>query len=152
MVDKILYFAYGSNMSFDQMRERCPDSKFVCKGFLNGYEFVFDGFSNTRNGAVANVIEKEGTLVEGGLFEITESDSDKLDDFEGYPYTYKKKEFSVMDCNKKILKAIVYYRNPEPNGKPSEEYREIILKGSKDCNLSDEYVDRYLKRSNNDKQ
>ena len=45
----MLYFAYGSNMLFDQMRERCPSSTFVCAAALDGYRLAF-----TRKATGAN--------------------------------------------------------------------------------------------------
>ena len=54
---KKYYFAYGSNMNHKQMKSRCPDSHFLKRAYLEGYKFAYDGYSKTRNGAVANIIE-----------------------------------------------------------------------------------------------
>ncbi|MEM0134323.1 MAG: gamma-glutamylcyclotransferase family protein [Thermoplasmatales archaeon] len=145
-VDKVLYFAYGSNMNFNQMKERCPGSRFISKGYLEGFEFVFDGYSKRRNGAVANVIKKEGSLVEGGIYEVTASDIKELDMYEGCPNTYLRCELAVRDQSNKPIKAFVYCRLPQPIGSPSEEYRNTILCGAKDCGLSNEYIHKYLKK------
>jgi hypothetical protein len=64
------YFAYGSNMNYKQMRERCPSCKFIGRFFLENYKFVYDGYSKTRNGTVANIVELNNAIVWGGLFEI----------------------------------------------------------------------------------
>lgn len=71
-----MYYAYGSNMNHKQMKERCPDSRFLKRVYLKGYRFVYDGYSVIRKGPVANIIEtKNGDdVVWGGLFEISEND------------------------------------------------------------------------------
>lgn len=38
----MLYCAYGSNMSLDQMAYRCPKSKVVGNGKLYGWKLVFN--------------------------------------------------------------------------------------------------------------
>ncbi len=68
------YFAYGSNMNHKQMKKRYPNSKFIKRAFLEGYEFVYDGYSAILKGAVANIIKSPSDKVWGGLFEINEDD------------------------------------------------------------------------------
>ncbi|KAM0474391.1 hypothetical protein ACHAPX_007728 [Trichoderma viride] len=48
---EILYFAYGSNLSTDQMRERCPYSTAVGLGKMTGWKWIIN-----RRG-YANVVE-----------------------------------------------------------------------------------------------
>ena len=36
------YFAYGSNLNFEQMAYRCPEATVVGTAKLNGYELAFD--------------------------------------------------------------------------------------------------------------
>lgn len=58
MVAKKYYFAYGSNMDINQMKDRCPDAEFMNVAYLKGYRFVYDGYSKKRRGAVANIVAK----------------------------------------------------------------------------------------------
>ena len=139
-----LYFAYGSNMNHCQMKKRCPESSFISKGKLEGYEFVYDGFSNKWNGAVANIIKKEGSVVEGGIFKITESDRDRLDSCEGYPRSYQRPELMVKDARGNICKAYVYTRYGKERGTPSYTYRKTVIQGAMDCGLSECYIKENL--------
>ncbi|MBW9220672.1 gamma-glutamylcyclotransferase [Methanothermococcus sp. SCGC AD-155-M21] len=84
------YFAYGSNMNLDQMEERCPDSEFVCVGYIKNYKFVYDGYSITREGAVGNILKDKEGIVWGAIFKISERDEEELNRCEGYPTTYSK--------------------------------------------------------------
>jgi len=52
------------------MKLRCPGSKFKKKVYLAGYKFVYDGYSNTWNGPVGNIIKSKNSKVWGGLFKI----------------------------------------------------------------------------------
>ena len=55
----MLYFAYGSNMSYSQMKDRCPGNHFLQAASLEDYKFVYDRKSSLRgNMAVANIIKK----------------------------------------------------------------------------------------------
>lgn len=133
------YFAYGSNMNHKQMAERCPNSKFIKKVFLEGYRFVYDGVSSFRKGAVANIIESKDEIVWGALFEINSNDLAALDCCEGYPKAYNRKEINVAGAGHETYKAITYFRTGKQEGAPSAEYREIIKQGAKDCRLPEGY-------------
>ncbi len=148
-VNTYLYFAYGSNMNHCQMKKRCPESSFISKGKLEGYEFVYDGFSVKWKGAVANIIKKEGS-VEGGIFKITESDRDLLDCYEGFPRSYQRSELPVKDAGGNICKAYVYMRYSEKRGTPSYPYRKTVIQGARDCGLSECYIKGFLEGESGD--
>ena len=52
------YFAYGSNLNFEQMAYRCPEATAVGIAKLDGYELAF------RRGYLT-ILPKEGASVEG---------------------------------------------------------------------------------------
>jgi len=140
------YLAYGSNMNHKQMTERCPSSKFIEKVKLVGYKFVYDGFSNIWEGSVANIVESKDYFVWGSLFEINNDNLASLDCYEGYPNSYNRKEVEVINDNKNIIKnVIIYYRVEKKEGKPSELYRDVVIKGAHDCGLDKEYINKFLK-------
>lgn len=47
---KRMYFAYGSNMDCDQLRQRCPTARFVAIAKLDAHRFASQG--NRRNAVV----------------------------------------------------------------------------------------------------
>ena len=136
------YFAYGSNMNHQQMKERCPASRFIGKARLDGFRFVYDGYSRTRDGAVANILESHapGAMVWGGLFEIGEDDLAALDRYEGHPRSYQRRTMTVRDEQGTTYDVIAYYRTGEALGRPSGRYRAIVVEGAKDCQLPGSYV------------
>jgi gamma-glutamylcyclotransferase (GGCT)/AIG2-like uncharacterized protein YtfP len=143
-VGPVYYFAYGSNMNHKQMKERCKSAKFLCRVYLENYDFVYDGYSWSRKGAVANIVPKEKSIVWGGLWEIDEEDIKKLDCYEGYPNVYTRKEVIVKDDNNKEYRAIVYLREPQKLNNPTDKYREIVIEGANDCGLPKEYIEKKL--------
>ena len=134
------YLAYGSNMNHKQMKKRCPSSNFVRKVYLEGYRFVYDGYSCTWKGTVANVIESSGGIVRGGLFEISDDNLSALDCYEGYPNSYDRKEIEVKDEEGDTYKAWIYFRTGKVISKPCEHYHKIVIQGAKDCNLPEQYI------------
>lgn len=59
------YFAYGSNLNFDQMAYRCPEATVVGTAKLDGYELAF------RRGYLT-ILPKEGASVEGLIWSVTD--------------------------------------------------------------------------------
>ncbi|KAH7103372.1 AIG2 family protein [Auriculariales sp. MPI-PUGE-AT-0066] len=78
--DEAYYFAYGSNLSTEQMLARCPNSVPVALAYLPGYEWIINKrrYANIvlrpdQSGGCYGVLYKIGTA--GG----TESDKKRLD-------------------------------------------------------------------------
>ncbi len=143
-IEKIMYFAYGSNLHLRQMKKRCPGSLFIRRAYLENYRFIYDGYSNTREGAVASIIKSPGDIVYGGLFEITENDLQKLDRYEGYPWNYLRDYFDIADEKKSRYNAVAYFREGKRPGIPSEYYKQTVVQGAEDCGLPEGYISEYL--------
>jgi hypothetical protein len=43
----------------------------------------------------------------------------------------------------------VYLREPQEIGKPSKEYHDIVIKGAKECNLPEDYINKKLRKIKN---
>ena len=84
------YFAYGSNLNFEQMAYRCPEATVVGTAKLDGYELAF------RRGYLT-ILPKEGASVEGLIWSVTDHDESQLDCYEGYPTFYDKETVTVTD-------------------------------------------------------
>ena len=122
----MFYFAYGSNLNHFQMKKRCKDSIFLKKINLKDFKLTF----RSRYRA-ADIEYKKGSLVQGGLFEISKSDEKKLDVYEDFPILYKKYYFTYQ--NNKIMTYIMVKKSNFRY--PDEKYLNIIKKGYKDCDL-----------------
>jgi len=133
----MLYFAYGSNLNHFQMKKRCKDSVFLKKINLKNFKLTFR--SKYR---AADIEYKKGSLVPGGMFEISKSDERKLDVYEDYPILYKKHYF--YHHGKKVMTYIMVKKTLFTF--PREKYLNIIKQGYKDCNLDKQFLLEALKR------
>ncbi|WP_415323942.1 gamma-glutamylcyclotransferase family protein [Candidatus Pelagibacter sp. Uisw_127] len=134
----MLYFAYGSNLNYFQMKKRCKDSIFLKKINLNNFKLTFR--SKYR---AADIESKKNSIVPGALFEISKIDEKKLDVYEDYPTLYKKYYFTYY--GKKVMtytmvkKSIFMF--------PTKKYLSIVNQGYKDCNLDQKFLKQALKNS-----
>ena len=127
----MLYFSYGSNLNHHQMKNmRCVGSKFLKKKFLKGYKLVFGHPNKLNKYGYANVIEKKGSKVPGGIWQITKQHEKILDQYEEFPKSYQKKYFYLK--GKKIM---FYIMNKFYFKKPPKSYVNTIKEGYKNCNI-----------------
>ena len=94
------YFAYGSNLNFDQMAYRCPEATVVGTAKLDDYELAF------RRGYLT-ILPKEGASVEGLIWSVTDHDESQLDCYEGYPTFYDKETMTVTDADASKANRII---------------------------------------------
>ena len=127
------YFAYGSNLNKQQMKQRCPDAKPKFQAVLPNYRLIFTGWSREWKGGTASIKPVRGEKVTGGVYEISEKDFRRLDRFEDYPATYDHINVLVINDNSTASTAITYIkRHQSDETKPSLEYLAVIRQGYKD--------------------
>src|SRR5262245_58639772 len=80
----MLYFAYGSNLDPEQMRERCPRAREVGLAALHDERLVFPLFSPRWGGGVSSVQPAHSRTVWGVHYDLDETDLTALDGFEGF--------------------------------------------------------------------
>ncbi|MCS5709884.1 gamma-glutamylcyclotransferase [Candidatus Berkiella aquae] len=149
----ITYFAYGSNLDVEQMRERVGFNSLPMPAQLSGYKLVFDKYSINRHCGVAN-LRYTGIVtdtVEGLVYQLNAEQLATLDRFEGFrpsrpsPTGYRRQEVSLTDGTT----AITYIA---PRGdmslKPSVAYLQHFLKGKNA--LSPDYYGAFFRLPVND--
>ena len=87
--DTYLYFAYGSNMNPERIRQRIPEARPVGRATLRGWRIV--------ERLYADIEKARGGRVEGVLYLVTRTELHRLDLCEGYP--------TVYNCVKVIVHA-----------------------------------------------
>lgn len=141
------YFAYGSNMSDEQIQERCPSHRFVCVAELRGYRLAFTRYSQKRRCGVADVVPAPGSSVWGVVFEMSDADMSALDVHEGVnakPPAYVRKDVQVLASDGTALDSVTYEvfaKAPEPYP-PSAQYLGLITAGARKWGLPDFYQAR----------
>tara|TARA_B100000427_G_C15490826_1_gene587497 strand:- start:76 stop:519 length:444 start_codon:yes stop_codon:yes gene_type:complete len=127
----MLYFAYGSNLNHQQMRNRCSGSKYIRKYILTGHKLCFSHKTNYSVYGHANIIKNKNSKVYGALWNITKKDEIELDRYEGVDYNYYQKEY----FNLRGKKVLVYVQKLYYFQKPNSTYLHTIIQGYKDCSL-----------------
>lgn len=146
----MLYFAYGSNLDWKQMKKRCPSASFLCKAKLKDYRLEFTRYSKNRKCGVADVVPISGNDVWGFVYKIADDDIGELDKSEGFrperPLTensYVRKELHVFkegDENKPLLVSAYIANAQVGTFLPNADYRNLIVEGAKWWRLPDEYI------------
>jgi gamma-glutamylcyclotransferase (GGCT)/AIG2-like uncharacterized protein YtfP len=145
----MLYFAYGSNLNWEQMRGRCPAASFVSKARLDNHRLAFTRDSKKRGCGVADVVDTPGSAVWGVLYEVTGPDIDALDRCEGFTAggagngyeRVQKSVVQVADARERLIDAYVYIANKQTNPPPpSIEYKQLIVEGARHWKLPDFYL------------
>jgi gamma-glutamylcyclotransferase len=140
------YFAYGSNMSHDQICDRCPSQKFVCVAELREYTLAFTRYSKNRACGVADVVHAPGSSVWGVVYELSGSDMVELDRHEGAhlnPPAYVRRTVQVIDAEGQAHDAVTYDVASKASMPylPSGEYLGLITEGARKWGLPQAYQD-----------
>jgi gamma-glutamylcyclotransferase len=134
------YFAYGSNMNWPQMQQRCPSAQFVCVARLVNYEFGITRHSRLRNCGTANVFPAHGKEVCGIVYDVNEADLVTLDSFED-GYRRELRPVYALGDGAQPLVVLIYVAEIETNvPRSNAEYKRLILEGARHWNLPATYL------------
>ena len=138
------YIAYGSNINLRQMAYRCPNSKVIGTGYIEGWKLYFNyhadiSYTNNSNDIVPVLI-----------WDIADEDWENLDMYEGFPnyYTITKiktnflNESGAVYKTEKCIAYIMTDRKIQNNmfSTPDDGYVEIIIEGYLENNMDIEYI------------
>lgn len=145
----MLYFAYGSNMDWAQMKKRSPSAKFFCIAKLKDHCLAFTRKSSSRGGGSADAIPEQGRNVWGVVYQIEEPDFQSLDRAEDIVpgraengYTRQERQVYANGDEEKPLRVSLYFAEKQKNPPlPSAEYKRQITDGAKYWHLPQEYIE-----------
>ena len=142
------YFAYGSNMNPDRVRERGIVFEHAAAAALEGFTLVFDKTSRAHAGlGHANVVPARGKTVEGVLYWLATGDEiGKMDRFESTPVNYSREVVHVRVAHQhlpsdhppapgvehSLVTTWTYFANPavrQPDLRPPRSYLNHLLAG-----------------------
>jgi hypothetical protein len=143
----VLYFAYGSNMSWEQMRTRCASARFVCPAELRDHRLAFRRYSPKRKCGVADAVPEPGASVWGVVYDLAPPELALLDRHEGYlpgreRNGYTRELRAVQPCGGgHPIDAFVYFATPDEDvPPPSSEYLRLLVDGARHWGLPAAYV------------
>ena len=144
----MLYFAYGSNMDWEQMQQRCPSARFLHRATLPDRKIAFTRKSVNRGCGVADVVRAAGQRVWGVVYDIADTEVGKLNGCEGYQpgrdwNAYWQRECTVFidDDDQNPLVCSSYFATPQPDSPlPNRAYVRHLLDGARHWRLPDGYI------------
>jgi len=145
----MLYFAYGSNMDWAQMGERCPSSRFVGIAVLPDHRLAFTRKSVNRSCGVADAVRDTGRKLWGVVYEISDLYIGGLDQAEGYRPGRETNSYWRRECmifldgdEAQPLTVSTYFGDAQRNPPlPNRVYRDLILRGARQWHLPDAYIE-----------
>ena len=145
--EKRLYFAYGSNLSLEQMRKRCPGHQLVGIAVLSNHRVVCNKKGDNGVDYYAGIDCSPGDEVLGALYQLTEKDITSLDVSEGCKdggrhYIRNEMDFFVRNRETgQVINAFTYFVVESVGSKkPTSGYAAKIFQGCHDHGFPKEYV------------
>ena len=137
-MNRVIYFAYGSNMNTVRLQSRIPSAKYLCRGRLHDKCLIFNKKSVDGSGK-ANILGKSNGIVWGAMFEVDSEQMEHLDSIEkGYDRIHIE---AISDTNEKIKSytyiSIILTDDP----RPYKWYKDLIISGAREHHLPDLYID-----------
>ena len=153
----MLYFGYGSNMNWDEMKRVCRSPQFFCKAILSNYRLDFTWWSEERGTGVADAVKNSDSEIWGVGYEIDDNDISRLDEKEGFKpgrklnkNTYTRKECTVIKEGQQnnSIKVFAYFvQNPKGSFQyPSVAYKNLLVTGANLRGLPKEYIEKTLEQ------
>jgi gamma-glutamylcyclotransferase (GGCT)/AIG2-like uncharacterized protein YtfP len=132
-------FAYGSNTDAEDWRDWCARHQRdpaairpIGPGILPDARLAFDFFSPSRGGGALNFQSRLGGFIEGVVLEVSEAGWRMLDQKEGAPHAYQRRERHIILPDGQALEAIAYQVVPERQQgfvAPPAAYLQAVQRG-----------------------
>jgi len=141
-MDEVWYFAYGWSLNRSLMKKCIGGWIEARRAELRGFKLVFNAYSKSWRGGVANLVEDEASKVYGVAYKITSEQLKKLDRFEGLPSRAARMSVEISVENVGRVKAITHIAvNPRRGWiVPSRDYVSAMLRGLKQHGFSDDVL------------
>jgi gamma-glutamylcyclotransferase (GGCT)/AIG2-like uncharacterized protein YtfP len=134
------YFAYGSNMLRNRLRERVPSAEPIGVARLTGHRLAWHKVSTDGSGKCDIVPGSPGDEVWGVLFEIDPEHKADLDRIEGVGEGYESVRV-VLDMDGTPLEAETYRAIAvDSELRPYGWYKALVVAGARENGLTEAYV------------
>ena len=139
-----LYAAYGSNLDPERMAIRAPHSPLRGTGWLQGWRLTFGGEDVSWEGALGTVVEavddQEAHQVYVALYDLTPSDVESLDKWEGVDIGLFRKIRVRIQTMEGDVPAWIYVLDAYEGGLPSARYLGMLADAAEAGGAPDDYV------------
>jgi len=137
---RLLYFAYGSNMSGPRLAARIASMRKIGVATLAGHRLAFHKVSHDGSGK-CDIAPAAESRVLGVVFDIAAGEQAVLDRFEGRGQGYEIKPVTVSLAGGDSVQAFSYYATRiDPALRPYDWYKAHVLQGAAEHRLPASYV------------
>lgn len=144
MGDDTWYFAYGSNMSIERMKDRTGAIRQHITSRLKGFRLVFNKRADD-GGVFANFEPNESSEVWGVAYLCDPKAMKTLDRKEGVTGGhYKRIKIQVEGSAGELIRCVTYVAGDKfvcEAAAPAKDYLQHLLDGARDHNLPSLYID-----------
>ncbi len=138
-MNRVLYFAYGSNLDAEQMKTRCPSSQACFTAELRDHRLGFTYFSKRWKGGTADLVPEGGCSIWGVVYQLAEIEVPLLDRFEA---GYHRVGLTVRTDDGELHDILSYaVRGEKQSFRPTPAYRDKMLRWGKHWSLPDAYLE-----------
>ncbi len=137
------YFAYGSNLSSRQMRQRCPTARVASRAVLPGHRLEFVQPHDAWGGGVAGILPDPGRRVEGVVYRLSAEDLHRLDAYEPVRERRYWRTRVQVTLPAGTMKLAWTYEGLVLDGAPfapSERYLATLIDGAREHGLPEDYI------------
>ena len=145
------YAAYGSNLSLERMKGRCPNAEPIGTAAIPGYRLLF---KKSQSGFYATIEQDANREVPVLIYRVSEFEESLLDRHEGYPKYYYKRFFrlQIRRLNGKKMReprlCMAYVLHEErPLGEPYLDYYRLLDAGYRNWGFDVEMLEKALSDS-----
>lgn len=138
------YFAYGSNMSSERLRQRTPSARAIGIAYLPGHALRWHklGRDGTGKCDIAPCGMSAKQVVWGVLYHVATEEKALLDRIEGLGIGYSEARLRVVAATGRVW-ALTYKAKPDKIDatlKPLPEYKAHVLRGANEHGLPADYI------------
>lgn len=138
----MLYFAYGSNMSQQRLKQRLPKSQFIGVATLPHFQIRFHKKSVDGSAkADALFTGRPDDRVFGALYQLSSTDMTLLDQIEDCGIGYERKEVFVDACGRDLSAWTYCALHIDRSLLPYSWYHRHVLIGAEELRLPDHYIE-----------
>jgi hypothetical protein len=143
MKNPINYFAFGSNLNYNRLRQRIGEFSILGVACLSGHQLVFHKQGGDRSGK-CTVINHPDHNVWGVIYGINPDQKQKLDYFEGVGHGYSAVYHDVEQFGISV-NALLYQAQLDAMDDgllPFDWYKAYVLSGARYHQLPEGYIEQ----------
>lgn len=147
MSSDICFFAYGWALDRNLLRKAVGEVGEPKRAVLRGYRLVFDVYSPSWRGGVANIVESAGGIVYGAIYRITSEQLSRLDEAAGVPTMFSRRRVVVEVEGHGSVECFTYISGVGKGRwvKPSKQYVSAVLRGLKQLKYDERIIEEVRK-------